>query len=105
MVPRKCWLKTSGAPPGLPSGDRRNGSRWPRRTQLVRSGECAGSLKFPLAVGLKPNLLSDRKRAAFRHSESCEQGASGPGAELCSRARTGSVALAAIDVEDVTGDE
>ena len=32
------------------SGDRQSGFRWLRRTASVRSGDCAGSLRFPLAV-------------------------------------------------------
>jgi hypothetical protein len=87
---------------GLPS---RRGSR----TASARSGDCAGSLRFPLAAAFKPTCEAvesgrrpDAAKAARRVPREARP-STGRGANL--RARTGSVSgLTAVDVEDMAGD-
>ncbi len=104
----ECWLKTSR--PICRSGGKRTEHPPRSRTESARSGNCAGSLRFPLAVALKPTCEAvesgrrpDAAKAARRVPQE-ERPLTGRGASL--RARTGSVnGLTAVDVEDMAGDE
>jgi hypothetical protein len=78
-------------------------------TASARSGDCAGSLRFPLAVALKPTCEAvesgrrpDAAKAARRVPRE-DRPLTGRGANLGFRA--GSVnGLTAVDVEDMAGD-
>ena len=79
------------------------------RTASARSGDCVGSLGFPLAVALKTTCEAvesgrrpDAAKAARRAARE-DRPLTGRVANL--RARTGSVSgVTAVDVEDVAGD-
>jgi hypothetical protein len=79
------------------------------RTASARSGDCARSLRFRLAAALKRTCgvaEGGRRPDVAKAARTAPRlGRPLPGREGFLRARIGSVGLAAIDIEDMAGDE